>query len=281
MRLVTRSLLLSSSLQGIAVCIQASRKKYSEKYQRKNTEDWKTNKKAEKFYQELNQEYIDKEGSLEWLRRGRLTFDGERLIVGAQDQALMTNVFKKLAGLSQTDICRFCHKQAESTTHLLSGCEILLADGMYTSRHNKVCTYIHHNICKELNIPCNQNIWEHEPEDVTGNDQYTVYYDKIIPVARYIENSAIKPDIVIRDKINKTALIIDVSIPNDYGINRAEREKINKYQQLKWDIKRNWNLTQVDIIPIIIGATGLYKKNFFLQILHPNFFIPLWTVSIC
>ena len=248
-------------IKSANIIAKASRKKYSEEYQRRNKDEWKNNKKAERFYEELNKEYIDKEGSVEWLKRGRLTFDGERLIVGAQDQALMTNVFKHMAGLSQTDRCRFCHKEAETTSHLLSGCEILLADGMYTARHNKICAYIHHTICKSLEIPCNEHVWDHEPEPVTGSEQYTLYYDKIIPTARYIENSAIKPDIVIRDKKNKTAVIIDVSVPNDYGINRAEREKINKYQQLKWDMKRNWKLTEVDIIPIIIGATGLYKTN--------------------
>ena len=29
-----------------------------------------------------------------------------------------------------------------------------------------------------------------------------------------------------------------------------------------YDMKRNWNLREISIIPVIIGATGLMKKNF-------------------
>ena len=50
-------------------------------------------------------------------------------------------------------------------------------------------------------------------------------------------------------------------VPNDFGINRAEREKMNKYQDLKHDLKDTWNLEEVEIIPVIVRATGLGKKN--------------------
>ena len=52
-----------------------------------------------------------------------------------------------------------------------------------------------------------------------------------------------------------------MSLPNDSGLNRAEREKVTKYQQLMFDIKRNWRLREVEIIPVIVGATGLVKKS--------------------
>ena len=49
---------------------------------------------------------------------------------------------------------------------------------------------------------------------------------------------------------------------DDYGLNRAEREKITKYQDLKNDLKTNWSLKEINIIPAVIGATGLVKQNF-------------------
>ena len=58
------------------------------------------------------------------------------------------------------------------------------------------------------------------------------------------------------------ATLIEVSVPCDAGLNRAEREKRNKYQGLMYDMKRNWNLREITIVPVIIGATGLMKKNF-------------------
>ena len=57
------------------------------------------------------------------------------------------------------------------------------------------------------------------------------------------------------------AWIIEVSIPHDSGLNRAEREKVTKYQGLMHDMKRNWNLKEISIDPVISGATGLQKKT--------------------
>ena len=68
----------------------------------------------------------------------------------------------------------------------------------------------------------------------------------------------VKPDIVIWDKKDQVA----TSEPCDSGLNRAEREKRTKYQSLMYDMKRNWNLRDISIVPVIIGATGLMKKNF-------------------
>ena len=166
-----------------------------------------------------------------------------------------------MAHLTDSDRCRFCRTELESVGHLISGCQVLLADGHYTDRHNRVCKYFHYLICKHYNITVPTNIWEHEPPPIDGNNLTTVYYDKIVPTSSYIQNNAVKPDIVICDKANQTGLIIDVSVLNDAGLNRAEREKVTKYQQLRYDVMRNWQLKDVQVIPVIVGATGLVKKN--------------------
>ena len=95
-----------------------------------------------------------------------------------------------------------------------------------------------------------------------GNESYTIHYDHVIPTATYLENAAVKPDITIWNRADKVATLVEVSVPNDGGLNRAEREKKTKYQALMYDIKRNWNLKEVAIIPVIIGATGMMKNNF-------------------
>ena len=38
-------------------------------------------------------------------------------------------------------------------------------------------------------------------------------------------------------------------------------EKKNKYQDLKHDLRDTWDLEEIEIIPVIVGATGLVKKN--------------------
>ena len=44
-------------------------------------------------------------------------------------------------------------------------------------------------------------------------------------------------------------------------MNRAEREKLTKYEDLKNDLRRTWSLNEIDIIPVVVGATGLIKTN--------------------
>ena len=95
-----------------------------------------------------------------------------------------------------------------------------------------------------------------------ANENATVFYDTPIPAGRYIEGRAIKPDIVLWNKKDKTAKIIEVTVPNDYGLCRAEREKIAKYQDLQYDLRRTWSLKEINIIPVVVGATGLVKTNF-------------------
>ena len=52
-----------------------------------------------------------------------------------------------------------------------------------------------------------------------------------------------------------------ICVPNDFGICRQEREKVIKYQDIKNDIKNLLRLDEVQVIPIVIGATGVIKRN--------------------
>ena len=46
-----------------------------------------------------------------------------------------------------------------------------------------------------------------------------------------------------------------------FQMTRAKQEKITKYQDLKNDLKQTWSLKEISIIPVVVGATGLVKKN--------------------
>ena len=52
-----------------------------------------------------------------------------------------------------------------------------------------------------------------------------------------------------------------MSVPSDFGINAAERVKKTKYLPLCEDLKSSWRLKQIEVVPVIVGATGLVKKN--------------------
>ena len=50
------------------------------------------------------------------------------------------------------------------------------------------------------------------------------------------------------DKYSRKGYIIDVYVPNDYGLGRQEREKVVKDQDLKNYMADTYNLKLVDII---------------------------------
>ena len=51
-----------------------------------------------------------------------------------------------------------------------------------------------------------------------------------------------------------------MAIPSDYNIQNKATEKITKYVDLQIEYQRMWDKT-VEVIPIIIGATGVVEKN--------------------
>ena len=90
------------------------------------------------------------------------------------------------------------------------------------------------------------------PNLPTATEDISIFYDKAMLPGIYIEGRAIKPDSVIWDKKIKEANIIEVSVPNDFGLNRAERHKVNKYQDPKNDLRQTLELENIDIIPVLL-----------------------------
>ena len=64
---------------------------------------------------------------------------------------------------------------------------------------------------------------------IVANTSVTIFYDKIIPAGRYIENGAMKPDVIWNKQ--ETSEIIDIMVPKVYSMKRTEREKLTKSQE--------------------------------------------------
>jgi len=65
--------------------------------------------------------------------------------------------------------------------------------------------------------------------------------------------------IVINKKEN-TAQVIDFAIPHDSRVDSKEIEKIEKYQDLVRELKKLWDM-RIVVIPIVIGAVGTTPKT--------------------
>ena len=75
------------------------------------------------------------------------------------------------------------------------------------------------------------------------------------------EIAANKPDIVVRDKAEKKAYIIDIACPADLNVEAKENEKVLKYISLKNELHRMWDC-KVEIVPVVIGCQGVVTKSF-------------------
>ena len=92
------------------------------------------------------------------------------------------------------------------------------------------------------------------------NENFKILWDFSIQTDKEIR--ANRPDIIFVDKREQTVLFIDVTIPNDHNIIEKGLEKIEKYTDLRIEIKELWNMQRVDIVPIVIGCTGVVDNSF-------------------
>ena len=51
-----------------------------------------------------------------------------------------------------------------------------------------------------------------------------------------------------------------MAIPSDYNIQKKATENMSQYVDLQIECQRLWN-KKLDVIPVIIGATGIVDKN--------------------
>jgi hypothetical protein len=113
-------------------------------------------------------------------------------------------------------------KPEETIDHLISGCPTL-AKNEYIIRHDKVCTHLLDSICKKLGTETAENWYSHIPKPVTEHENITVLWNQGIQTDR--EVLANRPDIIIKNKKDKTCLLIDVAIPSDKNVIQKEAEK--------------------------------------------------------
>ena len=102
--------------------------------------------------------------------------------------------------------------------------------------------------------------YKYEPSPVLENENFKILWDFSVQTDKEIR--ANRPDIIFVDKRERTVMFIDVTIPNDHNIIEKKLEKIEKYTDLGIEIKELWNMQRVDIVPIVIGCTGVVDNSF-------------------
>ena len=53
----------------------------------------------------------------------------------------------------------------------------------------------------------------------------------------------------------------DITVPGDKRIELKEQEKLDNYTELRQEVRMIWNLSQVAVVPVVIGALGVTSKR--------------------
>ncbi|KAJ8040969.1 hypothetical protein HOLleu_15434 [Holothuria leucospilota] len=204
------------------------------------------------------EEITKKEHAYRWTASTGLKIETEALITAAQDQALNTKYHKtKILRVSTDPKCRMCKLSDETISHITSACQNL-AGTLYLKRHNDLASAIHRKVCQNYDFHVEPVPWQHKPNLVEENDKAKILWDFEIRTDRVM--TARRPDLVIIDKGNKIATIVDVAVPSDTNIERKEREKIEKYQDLRLEVQRMWDV-KAKVVPVVVGALGATTQN--------------------
>ena len=211
------------------------------------------------LFQQMIEKDYDVKTCLSWIEKCHLSPQSEAYIFGLQEMAIFTRWHERhILKNRESDLCRICKKESETTFHILAGCDSL-AKKEYFDRHNSVARYVHYQICNQHGIQTEPKWHLHRPAEVYMDGKIELIWDMPITTARAI--GANRPDIVVRDKINKKVYIIDISCPCDLNVHTKEMEKISKYCSLRVELAKMWN-SECVVIPVVVGGSGTVSKEF-------------------
>jgi hypothetical protein len=188
----------------------------------KRYEEWKEPKLASRVLR--YGQAIDLETSFEWLRKGRLSSIGVRNVIAAQEGCLLTRSHFTFRNTEQEKRCRQCHGALETIEHVISCCPKWLPT-LYIDRHDSVARNIDHILCRKhhLNPPhCTQRV-----EPVMEMASVKLHWNQPVQTRVIIRHN--KPELVLFDKVGKTAIIIEVAVSRFTGLEKQKEIKTSRY----------------------------------------------------
>jgi hypothetical protein len=118
------------------------------------------------------------------------------------------------------------------------------------------------NLAVKFNLLKNtQPHYSYTPESCLENDSYKLYFERTILTDIHIKHN--RPDIIILNKQQKQAYLLDIAVPNSHNITQTYNTKINKYLELSVAMRNLWCLEKISILPLVISATGIVPQSLF------------------
>ena len=117
-----------------------------------------------------------------------------------------------------------------------------------------MCNVVYQNIIQK-----DSENGRHPIQSYYANKEMDIWWDTIIKTLTKCEHN--KPDIVLWRETEKKWYIIDVCVCLDVNINKNIQLKLDNYLPLSSELKRIYNDYSFEIIPIVIGATGVVTSH--------------------
>ena len=155
----------------------------------------------------------------------------------------------------ENDRCRLCGQVKETMMHWISGC-VKLVGREYLRRHDNVLMVLCVAWGIQLGLLKENTKWYKESWNkgkVIQNEDCKLSWDFEYHLCK--TTTARRPDVTIELE-KKTIYLVDMACPNESNVNAKHLEKIEKYQQLAFEIRERHLGYKVMIIPIVIGCLG-------------------------
>ena len=85
------------------------------------------------------------------------------------------------------------------------------------------------------------------------NDEVELHWDLIIQSDMTVAHS--RPEHILLEKAIRKWTFIDIVVSSDFNVVRTEDWKVEKYQDLVFEVKR-FHRVESAILPVVIGALG-------------------------
>ena len=108
-------------------------------------------------------------------------------------------------------------------------------------------------------IECNNKWYDHQPLPSAQNGEVRITWDITIYTDKVLKRN--RPDITLVHKDTQKWTLVDVAVSADQNITRTEEEKVEKYQELAFEIRRIHGASKVTMISIAIGSLGSISKG--------------------
>ena len=118
---------------------------------------------------------------------------------------------------------------------------------------------VHWELCRKYGIECTDKWYDHQPLPTAENGDVRITWDMTIYTDKVLKHKRL--DITVVHKDTQKWTLIGITVPADQNITRTEEEKVEKYQELTFEIRRIHGTSKFTIIPVVIGALGSISKG--------------------